>query len=73
MKILKGKLMKNKKMNNKKEGAVEKKDTLAKWERATIDLSLGSRTPENKWEEELLQEINEMKKKGAIIEVPFDF
>ena len=42
-------------------------------EKEIIDLTLGKKEPETETEKELLKEIEEIKKKGRIVEIPKDF
>lgn len=37
-----------------------------------LDLANGTRKPQNEKEEKLLKELNEMKKKGIMLDLPFD-
>jgi hypothetical protein len=41
-------------------------------QRVIIDLTLGHREPANEAERRLLKEIDEIKKRGYIIDLPFD-
>lgn len=51
------------------EGKLEK---LPENQRTIIDFTLGKRAPSNAYERELLQEIQEMERKGIAIDMPFD-
>jgi hypothetical protein len=42
-------------------------------EKALVDLTLGKRPPKNESERELLKEIEEIKAKGYIVEIPNEF
>ena len=41
-------------------------------QRLIIDLSLGAREPQNDYERQLLKEIEEIKEKGHMIDLPFE-
>lgn len=45
-------------------------DDMSDSERILLHLSLGKRKPQNKYEENLLKEIKEIKAKGNSIEIP---
>ena len=41
-------------------------------ERIMVHLSLGKRKPQNEWEQKMLDEMNQMKKEGKMIDIPFN-
>ena len=41
-------------------------------QRLIIDLSLGAREPQNDYERQLLKEIEEIKEKGHMLDLPFE-
>lgn len=51
------------------EGKLEK---LPENQRTIIDLTLGKRAPSNAYDRELWQQIQEMERKGIMIDMPFD-
>ena len=53
-------------MKNKKDSGI------SKMERDALDLAFGRKKPKTKYEKKLLQDINEVKKKGGQLELPHD-
>jgi len=39
-------------------------------ERIAVELSLGHRKPQNKWEEDLVKQMDEIAARGGIIDIP---
>ena len=41
-------------------------------ERQMLDLMSGKKKPKTKYEKQLLEQINQIKKEGGIVEIPYD-
>ncbi len=48
------------------------RNSISKGEKNLIDLALGRKKPKSKRDKKLLQEINDIKKKGGQVEIPHD-
>ena len=53
-------------MKNKKDSSI------SKMERLMLDLMFGKKKPKTKFEKRLLEQINQIKKEGGIVEIPYD-